>query len=159
MAAVCQRKDRLSANGDEAIGVDSIDVSCQRSDRWINCRYEVRRSIRIPRSNRLRRMDAKGLKEGIGCMPMDGSCRYGGSLLQFEVLMMDGTCQCVDVMIDTEDEANVGSFRSKLKKQEPVDWIDVAGLSLELADEQQESVAGTTGTKERRPSIGSMKMA
>ena len=38
-------------------------------------------------------------------------------------------------------------------RKETVDWIDDAGLSLELADGEEKSVAGTT-TKERT-SIGS----
>jgi len=75
--------------------------------------YEVRSSAaRSSERETIRGFESKpnvGLKEGIGCMPMDGSCRHGGSL-RFEVLTMDGTCQCVDMMIDTEDKVIVGSF-------------------------------------------------
>jgi len=39
-------------------------------------------------------------------------------------------------------------------KEEPVDWIDDAGLSLELADEQHESVAGSTGEEEDGDTVG-----
>jgi len=34
-------------------------------------------TTRWKRSNRLRQVDAKGLKEGIGFVPMDGMCRCG----------------------------------------------------------------------------------
>jgi len=44
--------------------------------------------------NRLRRVDSEGLKEGIGCMPMDG-WNVSMSTIDAEV----------------EDEVNVGSFR------------------------------------------------
>jgi len=43
----------------------------------------------------------------------------------------------------TTKEAVTGTTTNN--KEEPVDWIDDAGLSLELADEQCESVAGSTG--------------
>jgi len=35
-----------------------------------------------------------------------------------------------------------------------VDWIDDAGLSLELADEQHKSVAGSTGEEQKNLSLG-----
>jgi len=42
-------------------------------------------------------------------------------------------------------QKNLSLGRQQAKKEEPVDWIDDAGLSLELADEQHKPVAGSTG--------------
>jgi len=72
----------------------------------------------------------------------------------------------VSIGSTTIKKKNLSLGRQRVKKEESVDWIDDAGLSLELADEQYKSVAGSTrkrtkesvaGTtmNERRASIGS----
>jgi len=54
-----------------------------------------------------------------------------------------------------QQQKNLSLGQQRAMKEESVDWIDDAGLSLELADEQCKSVTGST-TNERRASIGSM---
>jgi len=42
----------------------------------------------------------------------------------------------------------------RTNKRRTVDWIDDAGLSLELPDEQWESVAGSTGEEKDGNTVG-----
>ena len=53
-----------------------------------------------------------------------------------------------------QQQKNLSLGRQRVKKEEPVDWIDDAGLSLELADEQHKSVAGSTGKEQKNLSLG-----
>ena len=53
-----------------------------------------------------------------------------------------------------QQQKNLSLGRQRVKKEESVDWIDDAGLSLELADEQYKSVAGSTGKEQKNLSLG-----
>jgi len=58
----------------------------------------------------------------------------------------EGSTSVVEQMaIDTDRCRRWKIDGDRVKKEEPVNWIDDAGLSLELTDEQHKSVAGSTG--------------
>jgi len=56
---------------------------------------------------------------------------------------------------NTEEESVAGTTTNERRT---VNWIDDAGLSLELADEQCKSVAGSTGEEQKNLSLGRQRM-
>ena len=80
--AIDRRRDECQSTSRKVNEVNDakIDSLSFAGEGWSRCYYE--RSIKIGRSNRLRQMDAEGLNEGIGCMPM-----------KIGLVSMDGTCQ------------------------------------------------------------------
>jgi len=77
------------------------------------------------------RMDAEGLKEGIGYMPMDGTKKKSVDWIDTRRTLIGSTRR----RLSLGRQENLSLGRQQMK-EEPIDWIDDAGWSLELADEQ-----------------------